>query len=117
MKSSDEKRRDPRVSDRVIVRSAHAAGNLETINLSAGGLLCTSPAWVAPMTRMALSLELPMPAHESPRLVEGEAVVVRTDPPAPTTNPGGGYRVALFFSRMDDEHRQALNQFLKLRSR
>jgi hypothetical protein len=117
MKSPDEKRRDPRVSDRVIVRSAHAAGNLETINLSAGGLLCTSPAWVAPMTRMALSLELPMPAHESPRLVEGEAVVVRTDPPAPTANPGGGYRVALFFSRMDDEHRQALNQFLKLRSR
>ena len=117
MKSSDEKRRDPRVNDRVIVRSAHAAGNLETINLSAGGLLCTSPAWVAPMTRMALSLELPMPAREAPRLVEGEAVVVRTDPPAPTTNPGGGYRVALFFSRMDDEHRQALDQFLKLRSR
>ena len=116
MKSSDEKRRDPRVSDRVIVRSAHAAGNLETINLSAGGLLCTSPAWVAPMTRMALSLELPMPTPKAPRLVEGEAVVVRTDPPAPTTSPGGGYRGALFLSRMDDEHRQALHQFLKLRS-
>lgn len=117
MKSSDEKRRDPRVSDRVIVRSAHGAGDLETINLSAGGLLCTSPAWVAPMTKMALSLELPMPTNSAPRLVEGEAVVVRTDPPAPTTNPGGGYRVALFFSRMDDEHRETLNQFLKLRSR
>jgi hypothetical protein len=117
MKSSDEKRRDPRVSDRVIVRSAHGAGDLETINLSAGGLLCTSPAWVAPMTKLALSLELPMPAQKAPRLVEGEAVVVRTDPPAPTTNPGDGYRVALFFSRMDDEHRETLNQFLKLRSR
>ncbi len=117
MKSSDEKRRDPRISDRVIVRSAQGAGNLETINLSAGGLLCTSPAWVAPMTRMALSLELPGLERDGPTLVEGEAVVVRTDPPAPTTNPGGGYRVALFFSRMDDEHRLALNQFLKLRSR
>ena len=116
MKSPDEKRRDPRVSDRVLVRSAHGAGNLETINLSAGGLLCTSPAWVAPMTKMALSLELPGPARNGPTLVEGEAVVVRTDPPAPTTNPGDGYRVALFFSRMEDAHRQALNQFLKLRS-
>src|SRR5438093_1351913 len=36
MKSPDEKRRDPRVSDRVIVRSAQGAGDLETINLSAG---------------------------------------------------------------------------------
>jgi hypothetical protein len=116
MKSSDEKRRDPRVTDRVIVRSTHNDANLETINLSAGGLLCTSPAWVAPMTKMALSLELPMPTPKAPRLVEGEAVVVRTDPPAPTTNPGGGYRVALFFSRMDAEHREALDQFLKLRS-
>src|SRR5262249_37816043 len=116
MTSPEEKRRHPRVSGRVTVRSALGADTFETINLSAGGLLCTSPAWVAPMTRMALSLDLPGPARNGPVRVEGEAVVVRTDPPAPVSDHRGGYHVALFFSRMDDEHRQALHQFLKFRS-
>ena len=114
-----DKRQHPRVAQRLTVRAADGSGvALETINLSAGGRFCTSPSWVAPMTRLALSLELPAPPGKGGRaaLVSGEAVVVRTEPPSPSTAHKGGYRVALFFSRMDEEHREVLHTYLKSRT-
>lgn len=117
MTSMPDKRQHPRVAQRLTVRAADGTNvALETINLSAGGLFCTSPSWVAPMTRLALALELPSPTGNGDALVRGEAVVVRTEPPAPTAAHTGGYRIALFFSRMDDDHRHALQSFLKSRT-
>jgi len=116
MSRTDEKRRDPRVTQRLPVRTQHEGGvELETINLSVGGLFCTSPSFLAPMTRMALALTLPTPSGSPAAVVEGEAVVVRTEPSAPTPAHQGRYRIALFFSRMHDDHRQALKQFLQSR--
>ena len=117
MTSMPEKRLHPRVAQRLTVHSAegsHVA--LETINLSAGGLFCSSPAWVAPMTRLALALELPAAGDGGSAVVRGEAVVVRTEPSSPSATHAGGYRIALFFSRMEDEHRQTLQTFLKSRT-
>ena len=113
MTRTDDKRQHPRVSHRIAVRAQQDGGvELETINLSVGGLFCTSPAWVAPMTRLALALQLPAARGDRPAVVEGEAVVVRTEPSAPTAAHRGGYRIALFFSRMDQDHRRALQRFL-----
>jgi hypothetical protein len=117
MTSMPDKRQHPRVAHRLTVRSADGADvSLETINLSAGGLFCTSPAWVAPMTRLALSLALPNSSGGGDAVVRGEAVVVRTEPTTPTPAHAGGYRIALFFSRMDDEHRETLQTYLKSRT-
>jgi hypothetical protein len=119
MPSTPDKRQHPRLAQRLTVRATGGGGvALETINLSAGGLFCTSPDWVAPMTRMALSLELPAPGGNGAggAVVRGEAVVVRTEPTAPAAAHAGGYRIALFFSRMDDDHRQTLQTFLKSRT-
>jgi c-di-GMP-binding flagellar brake protein YcgR len=111
MTRTEDKRRHPRVSHRLRVRSQDQGGvDLETIDLSAGGLSCDSPAFVAPMTKLALSLQLPSPAGNGGAVVEGEAVVVRSEPAN-----RGGYRIALFFSRMDEEHRRRLQQFLESR--
>ena len=116
MSRTDEKRRDPRVTQRLLVRTQDAGGvELETINLSAGGLFCTSPSFLAPMTRMALALTLPTTPGNPVAVVEGEAVVVRTEPSAATPAHQGRYRIALFFSRMHDDHRQVLRQFLQSR--
>jgi hypothetical protein len=41
--------------------------------------------------------------------------VVRTEPAAPSPDPST-YRIALFFSRMDDEHRRTLQTFLTSRT-
>ena len=120
MSQREEKRRHPRVERRLQVEShLREALQLETIDLSAGGLRVTSPHFIPPMTKMELSMVLPFPAGspaENRRTVRGEAVVVRTEPPAPGGTANGGYRVALFFSRMEDEDRQALQNYLKDRS-
>ena len=118
MSQSHDKRRHPRVAQRIRVRSSsREAVELETIDLSAGGLSCTAPAFLAPMTKLAVSLVLPDPrpslkgdgdGHET---VSGEVVVVRTEPPAPVEGKAT-YRVALFFSRMDDSDRRRLLDFL-----
>jgi hypothetical protein len=122
MSQSKDKRRHPRVAHRIKVRSSsREAVELETIDLSAGGLSCTAPAFLPPMTRLALSLVLPTErpsaadkknGHET---VNGEAVVVRTEPPAPVDGKMT-YRVALFFSRMDDADRKRLLDFLERHS-
>lgn len=90
---------------------------LETIDLSAGGLSCTAPAFLPLMTKMAISLVLPDPTRprtgdgDGHETINGEAVVVRTEPAAPVEGQAT-YRVALFFSRMDEADRQRLLDFL-----
>ena len=119
MTGTKDKRRHPRVAHRLRVRSTlRDAVELETVDLSAGGLRCTAPLFIPPMTRMALSLVLPSPAGTSdgrPETVQGEAVVVRTEPSDPHRKDGGPYHVALFFSRMDEADRHRLHQFLLAR--
>ena len=83
MSQSKDKRRHPRVAQRIKVRSSsREAVELETIDLSAGGFSCTAPAFLPLMTKLALSLVLPTDrpsatdktnGHET---VTGEAVVV-----------------------------------------
>ena len=121
MGQSEDKRRHPRIPQRVRVQSLYReALELETIDVSAGGLRCTSPLFIPIMTKMALSMVLPSaPGHSGngQQMVKGEAVVVRTEPDSPAAEPvNGGYRVALFFSRMDDPDRKILLDWLKSRT-
>ena len=120
MTKPDDKRRHPRVAHRLKVRSDFREPRLEleTIDLSAGGLRCTAPVFLSPMTRMALSLVLPPGpgGSDEEQVVSGEAVVVRSEPAAPG-KPGELYNVALFFSRMEEADRQRLQNFLRNRSR
>jgi hypothetical protein len=117
MSHGNEKRRHPRVSESLTIRAVNEGGMaFQTINLSAGGLFCTSPRYIAPMTRLSLMMEVPLP-HDDPARIEGEAVVVRTEPDSPQPPQAGGYRVALFFSRLADDDRRALQVFLSSRER
>jgi hypothetical protein len=116
MSAAKEKRLHPRINERLTIRHAEPGGPvLETINLSAGGMFCTSSEYIAPMTRMALQMRLPGSAAARP--IEGEAIVVRTEPSAQAAPPGGGYRIALYFSRLEEDDRKALQTFLQSRPR
>ncbi len=116
MSRPEEKRRHPRIARRVSVRSeGQVAVDLETVDLSAGGLCCSASQFVPPMTKMALTLILPANSNgENPveELVSGEAIVVRTDR---SQSDNGGYRIALFFSRMEEKDRRKLHRFLQSR--
>jgi c-di-GMP-binding flagellar brake protein YcgR len=118
MKDREDRRRHPRVEHRLRVESSNVETlELETIDLSAGGLRCTAPAFIAPMTKMALSLVLPAaPGDKTFAPIKGEAVVVRTEKLPTGEGAAGACRVALFFSRMDDADRQRLQSFLKGRN-
>src|SRR5207245_8912524 len=89
MTQMHDKRRHPRVAHRIRVRSSsREAVELETIDLSAGGLSCTATAFLPPMTKLAVSLVLPgtraaaAEPWNGPETVNGGVVVVRTDQPA-----------------------------------
>ncbi len=121
MTRANDKRRHPRIAHRLRVRSDHTEDlELETIDLSAGGLSCSAPIYLEPMTRMALSLVLPSnssaESEQKELRVNGEAVVVRAEREPGGDANGGSYRVALFFSRMEEEDRRRLQEFLKTRS-
>ncbi|HEV8200177.1 MAG TPA: PilZ domain-containing protein [Candidatus Polarisedimenticolia bacterium] len=117
MTQGHEKRRHPRVAESLTIRAVHDGSiDFQTINLSAGGLFCTSPQFIPPMTRLSLAMEVPLP-DDDPARIEGEAVVVRTEPEAPQPLHQGGYRIALFFSRLEDDDRRALQAFLASRPR
>ena len=106
-----DQRRHPRVAHTIRVRShSREAVEFETIDLSVGGFRCTAPAFLPPMTRLAVSLALPEPGGHSGPVVRGEAVVVRIEPSAPAGDRP--YRMALFFSRMEDGDRRILADFL-----
>ena len=114
MSPAQDKRRHPRVAERIRVRSSsREAVELETIDLSAGGLSCTAPAFLPLMTKLAVSLVLPghkssVSGSDDSQVVNG---VVRTEPSSPVQG-NGPYRVALFFSRMDSADRGRLLDFL-----
>lgn len=120
MSGKKDKRRHPRIVQRLRIRSrGEDMLELETIDLSAGGFSCTSPVHLAPMTKVALSLILPQTRIEPTqreRVVNGEAVVVRAEPSAGTASNGDPFRLALFFSHMEEEDRQLLQEFLKTRN-
>jgi c-di-GMP-binding flagellar brake protein YcgR len=116
MTQAHEKRRHARVPESLTIRAAHEGGvAFQTINLSAGGMFCTSPTYIAPMTKLSLTMEVPH--SDAPAHIEGEAVVVRTEPEATAPAPRGGYRLALFFSRLADDDRRALQAYLSSRGR
>src|SRR5260221_342972 len=115
MTQPNDKRRHPRIAQRLRVSTLdhETKLELETIDLSAGGLRCQAPSYVPPMTKMALSLVLPAVTGAGEHVIRGEAVGGRTQPLTTEAANGGTYRVALFFSKMDPIDRDKLSAFLK----
>ena len=116
MADIQEKRRHPRVLDRLTLRSSSAeTGSVEmsTTNLSLGGAHVVTNHYMPLMTRVEVTLHLPPDAgiESRPRPLKAEAVVVRIDPPAPEPR-SRSFEMALFFSRMEQHDRTALARYL-----
>jgi hypothetical protein len=138
-----EKRCHDRVSGRLTLQtlsSEYGKIEMETDNLSLGGATCLSSKSIPLMTRLRLNIFLPStdgrPAHlHYP--IEVDAVVVRSEPLNGTAPPrrttaggrstgradasrtdgqgaaGAAYRLALFFSGMEEKDRQVLASYLR----
>ncbi len=93
------------------------AANLQTINISTSGAYFLTDHFIAPMTKLALGLELTVagPAGAPPdlALVQCEGLVVRSEPEQPT--PGqDSYEIAVFFTAMEPEAARILEEHINL---
>ena len=81
-------------------------------DLSLGGLRCTSAADYPEMTRLAITLLLPLAGNGASTPVSVEAVVVRREDAAPAISGEPRFELSLFFTRVDDSARSRLASFL-----
>jgi hypothetical protein len=79
--------------------------SLETINISSSGVYFKSDHFIEPMTKLAMELEVQVPAGEGgaeTALVPCEGLVVRTNPEAESADCRN-YEVAVFFTHIESE--------------
>jgi PilZ domain-containing protein len=121
MSSSPDKRKHPRVKDRLTLRSllpGQDASEMSTTDLSLGGAHVIASRHFPLMTRVEVTLLLPPEEgiESRPRPVRAEAVIVRVHPPSANAAIER-YEMALFFSHMEQRDRNALARYLSSQPR
>jgi len=76
-------------------------------NISANGVLCHTVKPIPLMTKIGIALELPRPFE---RRVECEGIVVRCEP---HDMGDDHFKVAILYTRIEDEDREAIHQFVE----
>ena len=118
-----ERRRSTRADARLSMRveAAPAEGErtqivTETQNISANGVYCTSLHYLAPASKVALTIVLPklpgMPGAKE--LIKCEGIVVRCEPPA--RRGERKYELACMFSGLDERRRMLIEEFVTWRN-
>lgn len=104
-----ERRRYPRSRRNLqVVVDDSGPGVLNHVdNISANGVLCHTVKPIPLMTRMRINLELPF---SDGHRIDAEGVVVRCDP---DEQGDDHFRVAILFTRMEDEDQQAIQQLVE----
>src|SRR5215470_9009871 len=88
----------------------------ESQNISASGVYCLSPHYLAPLSKVALTIVLPrIPgARSAKELIKCEGIVVRCEQ---TTRRGERpYQVVCMFSDLGDDLRQRIDAFVTWRN-
>jgi len=92
------------------------ATELETINISTSGVYFRSTHFFAPMTKLAMGLELSVPGdgdEKSLALVQCHGLVVRTQPEEEQKD-GAEYEVAVFFTWLEPDGQRILEEHINM---
>ena len=87
----------------------------QTINISAGGAYCNVPHFIPPLTKMVVTMLIPVPLeggilkHE---VLQCHAIVVRVKPEVETENTSS-YEIGLWFSTISAPDRRKVLQYVK----
>jgi hypothetical protein len=119
MADASERRRGERVDAKLKLRvdlpAAGAMTELETINISTSGVYFRSDHHIAPMTKLAMALELTVPGGGAiePRVavLSCEGLVVRTQPEEPSADVSS-YEIAVFFTGVDPDGKRILEDHI-----
>lgn len=88
----------------------------ESQNISSSGVYCRSSHFLAPYSKVGLTIVLPrMPGGREGTLLKCEGIVVRCDPAA-ARRGDKGYQLACMFSGLEGDHRQMLEDFVTWRN-
>lgn len=117
-----ERRRKPRADARLSMRvegvqdGQSAQVVTESQNISASGVYCTSSHYLAPLSKVALTIVLPkLPGTRGAQdLVKCDGIVVRCEPT--TRRSDRKYELACMFSGLDERRRALLDEFVTWRN-
>jgi c-di-GMP-binding flagellar brake protein YcgR len=118
-----ERRTSTRVDARLSMRlkGARADGDLtqivtESQNISASGVYCLSPHYLAPLSKVNLAIVLPrLPGGRGTKdIISCEGIVVRCEASAPRTE--GQYQLACVFTDLDPRRRERVEEFVTWRN-
>ncbi len=85
----------------------------ESINVGAEGIYCQVSHFIAPLTKLQLTMILPIRDRKGQvknEVVKTEGVVVRCQP---SGGDGGGYRIACFFTGLKPALRDVLGDYVR----
>jgi hypothetical protein len=88
----------------------------ESINVGAEGVYCHVGHFVAPLTKLQVTMVLPVKNRKGQvknEIVKTRAIVVRCQPSGDTQ---GGYRIACFFTGLDGQTRNTLEEYVRQHS-
>jgi c-di-GMP-binding flagellar brake protein YcgR len=89
-----------------------------TVNLSAGGFYCKVPFYVPILTKLKISLAIPVSdalGKEEDHIIACEGMVVRILPDKPSAK-AATYEIGCFFTEIDDYDRLVIEQYLAERA-
>lgn len=84
----------------------------ESINVGAEGVYCHVGHFIAPLTKLQVTMVLPLrdrKGQNKNEVVKTQAVVVRCQPAG---SEQGGYRIACFFTGLDSSTRGVLEEYV-----
>lgn len=121
MADTPERRRGERVDAKLTLRLDlpvdGVVADLQTINISTSGVYFRSDHHIAPLTKLAMALELSVAgegvAVPSVAVLRCEGLVVRTQPEDPSPD-AGSYEIAVFFTSMDGDAKRILEEHINL---
>jgi hypothetical protein len=85
----------------------------ESINVGAEGIYCHVDHFVAPLTKLQVTMVLPLKGRKGQtrnEIIKTDGVVVRCQPAG---SDRGGYRIACFFTGVDDTTREKLTEYVR----
>jgi hypothetical protein len=85
----------------------------ESINVGAEGVYCQVGHFVAPLTKLQVTMVLPLKNRKGQvknEIIKTRAVVVRCQPSGENR---GGYRIACFFTGLDSQTRGTLEEYVR----
>jgi c-di-GMP-binding flagellar brake protein YcgR len=118
-----ERRKHPRASLEVPIHAEGLSAGGEafkarTVNLSAGGFYCKVPFYVSVLTKLKISIAIPVrdaAGKDEEHIIVCEGMVVRIVPEKPDEKTAS-YEIGCFFSEIEDYDRLMIEQYLAERA-